>query len=458
MNAIKAFLKNNQFALWLFFIALLTFPLVRTWMINPFSSDAAQYHSYLVALFIQHDLSFSFDSGYWTQMGPIGYTIQKMSLGVALFQLPFFLIGHFIAHLTEFEVNGVSQPYAFSIAVGTVMYVVIGIHFLKSVLSLFYSVKAVNFSLILLFFATNLWFYTVGWGVLSHSYLFFGLSMVVYHTVKWHQNYQSKHLFGLAFFGGLITVTRPTEIIFILFPLLYGVNKLSDFKAKLIVLIQNKLSLIASIALFLLPIFPQLLYWKIYAGSWLYYSYTDERFFFSDPKIIEVLFSSRKGLLIYTPILTFAFIGFYHIKNKPFFKAGILYFILNVFIISSWWCWWYGGGYGMRALVQTYAILIFPLTAFFDTIFTKFKSHKTIIICISLIFIGLNTVNTVLYSRGILHWDSLTFKAYLKTFKHITLSNKTPKDYLQYLVEPNYEAAKIGLRSEEEMKNYNSKK
>jgi hypothetical protein len=458
MIAIKAFFKNNQFVLLLFFIALLTFPLVRTWMINPFTSDAAQYHSYLVALFIQHDLSFSFDSGYWTQMGPIGNPIQKMSIGVALFQLPFFLIGHLIAHLTSFEVNGVSQPYAFSIAVGTVMYVVIGIHFLKRILSLFYSVKAVNFSLILLFFATNLWFYTVSWGLLSHSYLFFGLSMVVYHTVMWHQNHQSKHLFGLAFFGGLLTVTRPTEIIFILFPLLYGVHKLSDLKTKFIVLIQNKFTLIASVGLFLLPIFPQLLYWKIYAGSWLYYSYTDERFFFTDPKIIEVLFSSRKGLLIYTPILTFAFIGFYHIKNKPFFKAGFLYFIINVFIISSWWCWWYGGGYGMRALVQTYAILVFPLTAFFDAVLNTIQRKSFLISSIYIIFIGLNTVNIVLYSRGILHWDSLTFKAYYKTFPHITLSKETPKEYLEYLNEPNYEAAKLGFRSEEEMRLYKSPK
>ena len=53
---------------------------------------------------------------------------------------------------------------------------------------------------------------------------------------------------------------------------------------------------------------PQMIYWNEMTGHWLYFSYgSDERFFFGDPAIIKGLFSYRKGLFIYTPLLLFAF-------------------------------------------------------------------------------------------------------------------------------------------------------
>ena len=64
---------------------------------------------------------------------------------------------------------------------------------------------------------------------------------------------------------------------------------------------------------------PQMIYWKEMTGRWLYFSYgSDERFFFGDPAIIKGLFSYRKGLFIYTPLLLFAFAGVISLWLKTF--------------------------------------------------------------------------------------------------------------------------------------------
>jgi hypothetical protein len=47
------------------------------------------------------------------------------------------------------------------------------------------------------------------------------------------------------------------------------------------------------------------------------------------------------------------------------FWGMTLYALINVYIVFSWSVWYYGGGFGARAMVQSYAVMLFPLGAFF---------------------------------------------------------------------------------------------
>ena len=171
---------------------------------------------------------------------------------------------------------------------------------------------------------------------------------------------------------------------------------------------------------------PQMMFWKMKTDHLLFFSYaSDESFFWLDPKIINVLFSYRKGLLLYTPILTLAFVGFFLLKGKleKIKFSVLLYFFLNVYVVSCWWCWWYGGGFGMRGLVQSYAVLALPLAAFFEFVFTlnykKFFVAPLLrfltVVCFSS-FLSLNIIQTYQYSIGMIHWDSMTKEAYWYAF------------------------------------------
>ncbi len=137
---------------------------------------------------------------------------------------------------------------------------------------------------------------------------------------------------------GLLSLIRPSNIIVILFFFLYGVTDIRSLKA-CIKKISFKHILIVSLCIFSIWL-PQYLYWKHTTGHYIFYSYTDERFFFNKPKIIDGLFSFRKGWLTYTPVMFFALTGIALLKNnlKQLQLATIIFISINVYIIFSWWC------------------------------------------------------------------------------------------------------------------------
>jgi hypothetical protein len=189
---------------------------------------------------------------------------------------------------------------------------------------------------------------------------------------------------------------------------------------------------------------PQMIYWREMTGQWLYFSYgSDERFFFNHPVIINGLFGFRKGLFIYTPLLIFAFAGLTILwKNRSPHMAAIAVFVpLNIYIILSWWCWWYGGGFGQRAFIDSYALMAIPAAALLQFALTADRKwlRKAILAAWSLLFL-LGVYNNIQYYYGAIHWDSMTKEAYLDSFGRIR-----PSAHFNDLLEaPDYDKARKG--------------
>jgi hypothetical protein len=187
-------------------------------------------------------------------------------------------------------------------------------------------------------------------------------------------------------------------------------------------------------------VLPQLLFWKIQSGSWLYYSYNDEGFFFSQPSILKGLFSFRKGWFIYTPIMIFALFGFYALfKKYRWIGLSIsIAFVLFMYVTFSWWCWWYGGGFGARTMIDFYPYLALGLAAMFSVILKKNLLVKLVAGLLILGAIKLNTFQTNQYHLSMIHWDSMTYEAY----KSVFMKDHFPANYDQLLAEPDYQKQK----------------
>lgn len=358
---------------------------------------------------------------------------------------PFFLIGHFIAKFTGQPTDGYSAPYAYSVAFGIVLYVFAGLRFLKKALRYYYSEFATSLTLIGVFLGTNLFFYTVGYGTMSHSFLFSLFALIVYCTIKWHKTQNNVYLYIGLFTCGLATVIRPTQILMLLIPLLFGIHNKATLQHKLKLIISLKWTLLFGAIAFIIPIIPQMLYWKLYAGSWLYFSYTKEGFFFTDPKIWEVLFSYRKGWLVYTPIMIHALIGLFFYKNKDLKIGTWILFTVGMYILSSWWCWWYGGSYGMRSLIDIYPLFAFPLAFIFDA-FNKSIERKILGIVVLSVFVYFSIIGTIQYKRTIIHWDSMTKESFWFSFNKISLNESQREKHNALLQTPNYDGALEGKR------------
>ncbi len=410
-----------------------------------FEWDTDQYYSYLVAFFIEGDLSFNFPNNYWLHDGPLGVKIQKMSMGVALLEMPFFLLGHLVAKLGGYPLTGYSAPYVWSVNLGVLLYVFIGLNLLRKALLKFYSQFATSLTLVGVFIGTNLLYYTISTPTMGHSFLFFLFSALIYLTIRWHEDKKNIHLYLGVFVAGFIAVVRPNHAFAILIPVLYNVTSWESLKEKFKLIGSLKFKLIIALILFLIPIIPQLLYWKIYAGSWLYFSYNKEGFFFDNPQIVEFLFSYRKGWFIYTPIMLLAFVSMFFYKNKSLSVSSWVYVIPSIYIISSWWCWWYGASYGMRAMIDFYPLFAFPLAYFFDY-FKRNLNLKILGVGVIALFVYFNLFGTIQYQRIIIHWDAMTRDSFWYSFQKISLSKDERAMFESLLNYPDYEKALEGER------------
>lgn len=418
-----------------------------------FVNDIDQHYSYLVAGVIHGDLGFNFGNNYWLVNSPKGGRIQRVTMGMAYLYSPFFLVGHAIAlGNSNYEANGYSYPYSVAMHCGSVFYVLLGIYFLMLCLNRYFNTAwSIAIALIVLF-GTNLFYYTYGVSQLSHSYLFTLNVLFVYLTMKWHDKPSRKTLFLLAFLFGLMVLIRPTEILLVFFPLFYKVYDFSSLKKKVQFLGKQIVPILLSLFFFILPILPQMIYWKLYGGDWVIYSYGEEGFFFDKPHLIDYLFSYRKGWLLYTPIMALALIGLaYSFKRNKDMAWGIVLFLVpSIYVFASWWCWWYGGSFGMRTMVEYYGFLAFPLGALL--VYTK-KWAKGVVLLLCFAFVALNLFQTHQFYRFLIHYDANSKATYWQNFLKYRYKDQADIDlYHENLFNPDYENALKGKpeRAEDE--------
>lgn len=427
-------LKNTSFYFFIFLI-IFTFDRHHRYEAStnpnkygPFESDVAEYYSFLPAIFYQNDSA-----------STLNFKNNKRTIGMAIMYSPAFLVGHIIATQTGDIKDGYSSPYKWSIRWGSIIFCIGGLLFCRKSLLLFFKDEIVTISLASIFFGTNLLYYTYSSGEMPHSYLFFLYSAFIFICLKLILNKKQKNLILIGLLGGIITLIRPTDILIILFPLFFKVHNFNEFKNRIKIFFSDLFVLSISILAFLLPLLLQMVLWKQYVGTFIYYSYANERFFFNDPQIINFLFSYRKGWLLYTPIMTISIVGILLSKKQlnDFFIFLIVFVPLNIYILSCWWDWSFGGSFGCRALIQSYAVLIFPFAAMISWFWQLGKKKKflneiskTGITLLLFLLIKANLIQTMQYKWLVIHWSGMNEITYKYIFLREDLSAKE-LDYIR---------------------------
>lgn len=423
---------------------------------TPFTWDVDQYYSYLPATFIHHDLNFDFPNTYWLNVTPEGKKLPRATYGMALMYMPAFLLGYKIAYNSQEKIDGYSEGFVDAVHYGSIFYFICGLLILRSILLRYFKDTTIALCLLCVFFGTNLFYYVLGSGEMPHNYLFFLFTVFIWLSIKWHETPKIKYSLVLGIILGLITLIRPTEILISLVFIFYGIRSKQDFIQAYKNYLFNWKKILTIVFGFFIIWLPQLIYWKMQTGNFFFFSYGEkEGFFFSDPKIIEVLFGYRKGWLIYTPIMIFAIIGmFLSKKYLPKFNLPIMgCFLINLYLISSWWCWWFGGGFGMRALIQHYAFMSFFLCVFIEKIIDWDKFNylfnnlfKYVIATVFMFFISLNIIQTYQIKAGFMHHDSMTKESYWLVFGKFELTGSENHKYWNNLKAPDYDKAIEGIR------------
>lgn len=369
--------------------------------------DVSGYYSYLPATFIYADLKKAeFLDVILAKYHPTPDKIQgfqhpsgnfvfKYPLGQALQFLPWFMLGHTAAYLTGFPTDGFSLPYQAAISWGSLLVALLGLWVMRRVLQQYFSETTVGVSLLLITLGSNYLNYASIDYAMTHNWLFTCYALLVYSTIRFNKSPSMSWALAIGSLCGWATITRPSEIIILSIPILWGIQPHKGGE-RLQFIIKHAQKYFASSLAFVSVVFLQLAYWKFVTGEWLVYSYENQGFSWRHPHILDVLFSYRAGWLIYSPILLFAIIGLFFLpKRTPtLYFAIFTYFLTNLYIVSAWDIWWYGGSLGMRALVQSYAVLLIPFAAFVEWSL-KVKGRALAVFGLSIVFIWMNSWWTI---------------------------------------------------------------
>lgn len=392
-------------------------------------ADGKGYYDYLPSVFIHKDLvrkDFSRvgNSPVYQRVGKMpvyvpfkSRLVNKYSVGTSLLISPFFAWTYLHeSHRSNGQPDQYSRPLQISVFHAAIFYLFFSLWFLKKILKL-YNIKPpiIILSQILLTFATGVPHYAGFDASFSHIYSLFAITAFIYFTKRYFTTGKALNFLPASVFLALVILIRPFNALIVLFvPFLAG--SVNELKSGILRIVTPPPALIGSVLIFAAIVSIQCIAWYLQTGTFILYSYQHEGFNFSSPEIFNTLFSYRKGLFVYTPVLFICLFGLIRlaVDGRYYLALTWLFFFATItYFISSWWCWYYGGSFGMRAFIDYYPVFFILFALLLDNLQPGIKIP---VIILSLCTIPVNLIQTKQYKDFILHWSEMDREKYWKVF------------------------------------------
>jgi len=316
-------------------------------------------------------------------------TINPYPIGTGIVWIPS------VALISLFFQDRFSMVFEVGPGITGILLVLGGMYFLEKYLQNFFSPKIATLSVMFIFFASNLFYYSSFEPALSHQPSFFIISFLLYKSYKFDKKFINFFLFG-ALSGFLFTI-RVADILFLI-PIYWQILKNSPS-------LKNWVTTFISAFIFSLPIF-----WSYYvmAGNPLRISYFDRglsTYSFNVSSIINFFFTPKRGLFTWTPIFFFSFVGL--IKSRKYaFLISLTFLILFVSFWAS-----VSVEFGQRWIIGGVPYLAFGLASFIEKLNTK----KIAVMFILLLTWNLLTIFQFYFNeQNVIKNDNLTFSMFFK--------------------------------------------
>ncbi len=390
-------------------------------------TDGQGYHAYLPAIILYQDLQFSFVDSLNEKYYPADKraafivrgssgNVNKYYAGTALMQAPFFIGGCVISWMTETPIDGYSWPFQLMVGVAAIFYLVLGLWFLIAALTEmgFSRIAAITSGLIM-FFGTNLLYYTLYEPSMSHVYSFCTVSAFLYFGQAAILRSKVSSWIHTALALGITVLIRPTNgLIVLAIPAIAGgsFNALNAIES----LLRKKRVIFLSILVCAAIVSCQILIYLVQTGAPLVWSYGKEGFNFTSPEILNVLFSYRKGLFVYSPVLLLSVLGMMvgWSKGRKGFAELMAFLVLVTWVISSWWMWYYGGSFGQRSFIDYLPFFAIGLAFILKNGWGIFR--PTIFYILGILLVGVQLIQTYQYRNNILPFDNISKTKYWNLF------------------------------------------
>lgn len=375
-------------------------------------SDVLGYTGYLHALFIAHDLGHEEFRTEYVNITPRG-TLNKYFAGEAVLLAPFYLAADTYAKATGQLANGYSAPYEHAIIFAALVYVFIGLLAFRSLLlELGITDATVAIVLLSIGLGTQLLQYAAvqpGWSHVYSYALFAVFLLLVQRIANGSRAWKIVACGGLL---GLVVLVRPVNALVVLaIPVVLGADTLRFFRR----LMANPAAIGAAALLGGCVLAVQPLLWYAQVGSFHAYGYQGEGFHWDRPAIYQVLFGFRRGLFLWTPVMVLAVLSMLLLFRSDRVRslAALAYLVAITYVISSWWIWYYGSGFGSRVFVEHYPVLFIPLAFMLD----RWRGRtKTAVMAFLIPATALELAQCYQYNQGILDREGMDRYKYARSF------------------------------------------
>jgi hypothetical protein len=164
-------------------------------------------------------------------------------------------------------------------------------------------------------------------------------------------------------------------------------------------------------------VIPQLAIYYHATGQLLVNSYGDLGFTFQSPHLWGVLFSVTKGVFFWSPVLLAGIAGFAlgRPATRAFVVGAAIVFVVDTYLIASWWDWQFGASYGHRGFIDLLPLFALGLATFFEWSAEQ-PTRKLIIGVATVALIALSSVQMLQYWNGVLPMSDMTWDQYRAVF------------------------------------------
>jgi len=375
-------------------------------------SDAKGYYGYLTAIFLRHDLGHEEYVWEYVNETPTG-TLNKYFCGTSVMMAPWFALGHFALADPDKPRDGFTIYELTAISMGAWVYLLLGLLALRALFrGMAVRDGVIAWILLGLGSGTTLLQYAAlqpGW---SHVYSFCAVSVFLLLVHRLARGASLWWAVAAAAVLGLVVLIRPVNALVLLaVPVVAGADTLVILGR----LLKQPLVLLSMTIAGALVVGIQPMLWHAQTGHWFEWGYKGEGFHWDRPEVFKVLFGFRRGLFLWTPFFLLAALSALLLwwRDRVRSISSLIYWGANTLVISSWWIWYYGSGFGSRVFIDHYPVLILPMALVLHHWQGRWWVGARVFIAACIV---LQLAQMWQYHARILHHESMDREKYLYSF------------------------------------------
>jgi hypothetical protein len=306
------------------------------------------------------------------QLTRTGLRRSIYSIGPAIVWTPFFQLGEVTARVAgtlgaEVDLSGYGPDHRNAVALGSLLYGYLGLCLLYGLLRRHFSSGAALGAVLLLWGGSFLYWYMVWQPTYAHAASF---GLAVYALWLWDRDRGRRDLWGYAYLGLILGVSMSVRWQNGVLLLLPGLELLERVRAtgRGVLRLAERGALLAAGTV--VGASSQLMAWKALYDEWLLKDPPHGADFLrlDHPFVLETLFSSRHGLLSWTPVLWLGYLGFVPLLwRRPRLAVPLLPLLAIMTYVNL--CsgdWWAGASYSNRRFDSVLPLLALGIATSFE--------------------------------------------------------------------------------------------